>query len=83
MVDIFFDRKSSGSGVKSKIIKPRIRKFEKRKVNSSFKHNIWDAHLPNIKLISKFDREFLFLLCVILVNMRALGIHLSQATSLY
>ena len=24
MVDIFFDRKSSGSGVKSKIIKPRI-----------------------------------------------------------
>ena len=45
--------------------KPIIRKFEKRKVNSSFKDNIWGADLVDRELISKFNNRFLFLLCVI------------------
>ena len=50
MVDKFFDKKSSGSGVKNKIIsnkelpeefrKPIIRKFKKRKVQWRFIENI-------------------------------------------
>ena len=45
--------------------KPIIRKFEKRKVHSSFKDNSWGADLADIELISKFNKEFRFLLCVI------------------
>ena len=45
--------------------KPVIRKFEKRKVNSSFKDNIWGADLVDMELISKLNNRFLFLLCVI------------------
>ena len=42
-----------------------IRKFEKRKVHSLFKDNIWVADLADMKLISKFHEGFRFLLCVI------------------
>ena len=45
--------------------KPIIRKFEKRKVYSSFKDNIWGADLADMQLISKFNEGFRFLLCVI------------------
>ena len=45
--------------------KPIIRKFKKRKVYSTFKDNIWGAYLADIKLISKFNKGFRFLLCVI------------------
>ena len=58
MIYKFFDKKSSVSGVKSKIMlnqqpsdlaeelhKPVNRKFEKCKVYSSFKDNIWGADL--------------------------------------
>ena len=45
--------------------KPIIRKFEKQKVYSSFKDNIWGAHLADMQLISKFDKLICFLLCVI------------------
>ena len=50
MVYKFFDKKSKGSGVKlipqneqlaNELHKPIIRKFEKRKVYSTFKDNIW------------------------------------------
>ena len=49
MVYKFFDKKSKGSGIKSmsnqqlssEHHKPIIRKFNKRKVYSSFKDNIW------------------------------------------
>ena len=51
MVYKFFDKKSSGSGVKNKIIsnkelpeefcKPIIKKFKKRKVQWPFIDNIW------------------------------------------
>ena len=45
--------------------KPIIRKFEKRKVYSAFKDNIWGADLADMQLISKFNKGFRFLLCVI------------------
>ena len=42
-----------------------IRKFNKRKVYSSFIDNIWGAYLADMQLISKFNKGFRFLLCVI------------------
>ena len=42
-----------------------IRKFNKKKVYSSFIDNIWGAYLAGIQLISKFNKGFIFLLCVI------------------
>ena len=45
--------------------KPVIRKFKKRKVYSSFRDNIWVTDLADIHLLSKFDKGFRFLLCVI------------------
>ena len=37
---------------------PVIRKFEKRKVNSSFIDNIWGADLADMQLISKYNKGF-------------------------
>ena len=45
--------------------KPIIRKFEKRKVYPSFRDNIWCAGLADMQLLSKFNKGFRFLLCVI------------------
>ena len=45
--------------------KPIIRKFKKRKVYSAFKDNIWGADLADMQLISKFNKGFRFLLCVV------------------
>ena len=45
--------------------KPIIRNFEKRKVHSSFKSNIWDADPTDMLLISTFNKGIPFLLCVI------------------
>ena len=45
--------------------KPIIRKFDKRKVLSAFIHHIWGADLADMQLISIFNKEFWFLLCVI------------------
>ena len=42
-----------------------IRKFNIRKVNSHFIDNIWGADLADIHLISRFNKRFRFLLCVI------------------
>ena len=42
-----------------------IRKSKKRKVYSGFKDNIWGADLADMQLISKFNKGFRFLLCVI------------------
>ena len=40
------------------------RKFEKCKVYSSFKDNIWVVELADMQLINKFKKETRFLLCV-------------------
>ena len=71
----FFSKKSSNSGIKNENIsnkplveelhKPVIKKLNKRKVHSSFTDNIWDVHLPDMQLISKFDKGFRFFICVI------------------
>ena len=45
--------------------KPIIKKFKERKVYSGFKDNIWGADLADMQLISKFNKGFRFLLCVI------------------
>ena len=45
--------------------KPIIKKFNKRKVYSLFKDNIWDADLADMQLLSKFNKRFRFLLSVI------------------
>ena len=74
MVYNFFDKKSEGSMIVNnkeniqlaqELHKPIIRKFEKRKVYSSFRDNIWGADLADMQLISKFNKGFRFLLCVI------------------
>ena len=48
-----------------KLHKPVTRNFEKRKICSSFKDNIWDAGQADMQLISKYNIEFRLLLCVI------------------
>ena len=45
--------------------KPIIRKFKKREVYSSFKGNTWGPDLPDMQLISKYNKGINFLLCVI------------------
>ena len=45
--------------------KPIITKFNERKLHSTFTETIWGADLANIQLISKHNKEFKFLLCVI------------------
>ena len=45
--------------------KPIIRKFNKRKVYSSFKDNILGVDLADMQLLCKFNKGFRFLLCVI------------------
>ena len=74
MVYKFFDKKSSGSGLANnnkniqlanELHKPIIKKFNKRKVYSLFKDNIWGVDLADMQLLSKFNKGFRFLLCVI------------------
>ena len=74
MVYKFFDKKSEGKGLANnkenvqlanKLHKPIITKFNKRKVYSSFKDNIWGVDLSDMQLLSKFNKGFRFLLCVI------------------
>ena len=74
MVYKFFDKKSEGSGIANnkeniqlddELHKPIIRKFKKRKLYSSFRDNIWGADLADMQLLSKFNKRFRFLLCVI------------------
>ena len=70
----YFDKNTEGSGIKSmpqneqlaeELHKHIISKFKKRRVYSRFKDNIWGTDLADIQLISKFNKGFRFLLCVI------------------
>ena len=75
MVYRFFDKKSKGGGVNmplefnkqlaKELHKPIIRKLKKKTVYSGFKDNILGADLADMQLISKFNKGFRFLLCVI------------------
>ena len=61
MVYKFFDKKSMGSGIKKdssliladELHKPVIKKFNKRKVFSQFKDNIWGVDLADTQSLSK------------------------------
>ena len=79
MVYKFFDKKSTGSGFKrlknttkpsSSILaaerhKPIIRKFDKRKVYSQFKDNIWGVDLAVMQSLSRKNKGINYLLCAI------------------
>ena len=74
MVYKFFDKKSQGSGLANnkeniqladELHKPFIRKFKKRKVYSSIRDKIWGLDLPDMQLLSKFNKGFRFLLYVV------------------
>ena len=79
MVYKFFDKKSLGSGFKKlkntrkprssiladELHKPIIRKFNKRKVYSQFKDNIWGVDLADMQSLSRKSKGIKYLLCVI------------------
>ena len=72
MVYIFFDKKSMGSGIKKgsyliladELHKRVIKKFNKRKVYSQFKDNIWEVDLADMQSLSK-KKGIKYLLCAI------------------
>ena len=80
MVYKFFDKKSTaeprslermGSGIASSSIladeihKPIIKKFDKRKVYSQFKDNIWGVALADMQSLSRKNKGIKYLLCAI------------------
>ena len=73
MVYKFFDKKSMGSGIKKdssliladELHKPVIKKFNKRKVYSQFKDNIWGVDLADMQSLSKKKKGIEYLLCAI------------------
>ena len=64
MVYKCFDKKSTGGSLElaNQLHKPTIRKFNKRKVYSSYKDSIWGA---DMQLLSKYNKGIEYLLCVI------------------
>ena len=75
MVYKFFDKKLKGSGVNIEVKhneqlslelqEPIIRNLKKRTVYSGFILDLWGADLADVQLISKFNKGFRSLLCVI------------------
>ena len=75
MVYKFFDKKSMGSGFEKlknsssiladELHKPIISKFNKRKVYSQFKDNIWGVDLADMRSLSRKNKGIKYLLCAI------------------
>ena len=75
MVYKFFDKKSVGSGINTikssssiladELLKPIIKKFEKRKVYSQLKDNIWGVDLADMQSLSRKSKGIKYILCVI------------------
>ena len=73
MVYKFFDKKSMGSGfvkdsssiLADELHKPVIKKFNKRKVYSQLKDNIWGIDLADMQSSSRKNKGIKYLLCVI------------------
>ena len=71
MVYKFFDKKSIRSGItgpsslklSDELRKPVIKKFNKRKVYSQFKDNIWGVDLADTRSLSKENKGIKYLLC--------------------
>ena len=57
-----YQEKYPAEQLSEEIHKPIVRKYEKRKVYSSFKDNIWGKHLANMQIISKYNEGIRFLL---------------------
>ena len=95
MVYRFFEKKisitnkwtgiySENKELAEELHKPIIRKFEIRKVHSSFIDNIWGADLDDMQLLSKFSIGIRFLLCVIDISSKyAWVIHLKRLKRYY
>ena len=66
MVYQFFDKKSVGNGINTikssssisadELHKPIIKKFEKRKVYSQFKDNIWEVDLADMQSLGRKNK---------------------------
>ena len=73
MVYTCSDKKSSGSGITNELNyqlanelhKPIIKKFKKRKKYFSFRDNIWGVDLADVQSLSRYNKGFKYLLCVI------------------
>ena len=70
MVYKFFNERTKGLSINNKKLaeelhKPIVKNFERRKVYSSFKDNIWGVDLADMSLNSKFNKGIKYLLCVI------------------
>ena len=79
MVYKFFDKKSMGSGFKKlknttrsnssiladELHQPIMKKFDKRKVYSQFKDNIWGVDLADMQSLSRKNKGIKYLLCAI------------------
>ena len=75
----FFDKKSaslnksSGSGIvnepnyqlANELHKPITKKFQKRKVYSFFRDNIWGVDLADMQSLSKYNKGIKYILCAI------------------
>ena len=57
--------KDSSSILADKLHKPVIKKFNKRKVYSQFKDNIWEVDLADMQSLSRKNKDIKYLLCVI------------------
>ena len=58
-------KKPSSSILADELHKPIIRKFNKRKVYSQFKDNIWGVDLADMQSLSRKNKGMKYLLCVI------------------
>ena len=78
MVHQFFDKKSMGSGtvkpsslkssssiLADELHKPAIKKFNKRKVYSQIKDNVWGVDLADMQSLSRKNKGIKYLLCAI------------------
>ena len=82
----FFDKKPSGSGIKSENIsdqhlteelhKPIIKNFNKRKVHSTFIDNTWSADLADTQLISNLIKVFIFHYVLLIFSVNTHGLYL-------
>ena len=61
----FADNNKENIQLANALLNTTIRKLKKRKVHSSFRDNIWGVDLADMQLLSKFNKGFRFLLCVI------------------
>ena len=57
----------SNKELAEELYKPIIRKSKKKKIHSSFIDNNWCADITDMQLISKFNKVFRFLLCLIYI----------------